>query len=64
MNNYDDLGAEQARLETIVLAQQERLKQLEVKLDRLREAFLVRGRINAKLNRELQKLRSLRPNGQ
>jgi hypothetical protein len=45
-----------ARLERIILEQQEQLKKLETKLDRMMAEFKERGEVNARLNKENVKL--------
>ena len=48
---------ERVRLEGIVLKQQEQLKALEAKLDRMTAEYAERGKINARLNKENVQLR-------
>ena len=51
--------AEIARLEKIVIDQQAALKRLETTNDRLTVEFRERGELNAKLNKENQRLKKL-----
>ena len=50
---------EQERLERIVIAMGAENKRLELKVERLQRELKERGEVNAKLNRELQRARSV-----
>lgn len=51
----DLVEAERARLEKIVIDMGEENKRLHLKLERLQEDYAERGKVNARLNKELQR---------